>query len=85
MVDVIAKAPLSAALHQRVKYCPVKQDKVPNSRSNVAAHAVQVNRVSPGNPTKILYACCCRNTINAACTKHRGHKQCPQIVDIHTR
>ncbi len=28
---------------------PVKRDKVPNSRSNVAAHAVQVKRVSPGS------------------------------------
>jgi len=30
-------------------WLPVKRDKVPNSRSSVAAHAVQVKRVSPGN------------------------------------
>ena len=30
-------------------WLPVKRDKVPNSRSNVAAHAVQVKRVSPGS------------------------------------
>lgn len=30
-------------------WLPVKRDKVPNSRSSVAAHAVQVKRVSPGS------------------------------------